>query len=235
MHNSNTLQVSGYELPEVPPRAFDSITCLPGKVAVEMSVEPTQIGRIYLPEKVSGKLRCDVGIVIGCEPPRDKRGRALTMDIKPGDAVLVRPYHGAWFEGFSSGSYRTERQVRFYGVHGDPSLYQVSNGTMGDKTDSGVYELVPWNDSIVAKLIGNVVVPTLGNLMIRLENTDHESLALPDGVKMPTTEAVVVAPGSSQFKRGQRVAFVPSPDDLSIEMDDNLRLIQTRQVEAVIE
>lgn len=234
MHNANTLQVSGYELPEVSQRAFDAVTCLPGKVAVEMTESPDRIGRIYLPNKVSGKLRCDVGIVIGCQAPRNKWGDSLKMDIKPGDAVLVRPYHGAWFDGFSSGGYTTERQVRFYGVHGDPSLYQASNGQMGDKSDTGVYEKVPWNDSIVAKLVGNIVVPTLGNLMISLSNVDHEFLALPDGAKMPTKTGIVEAPGSSGFKRGQRVAFVPSEDDLSIELGENLRIIRTDQVEMVI-
>lgn len=233
MHNSNVLQVSGYELPDVPQRAFEAVTCLPGKVAVEMTEAPDRIGRIYLPGKVAGKLRCDVGIVLACQPPKNRRGERLKMDIKPGDAVLVRPYHGAWFDEFQCRGYKTERQVRFYGVHGDPSLYQASSGTMGDKTDTGVYELVPWNDSIVAKLVGNIVVPTIGNLMIRLLNEDHESLALPDGVKMPTTTGIVEAPGSSQFKRGQRVIFQPSEDDLSIEQGENLRLIRTSQVEAV--
>lgn len=232
MHNANTLQVSGYELPEVSPRAFDSISCLPGKVAVEMAEEPSKIGRIYLPDKVSGRLRCDVGIVIGCQAPRNRRGESLPMDIKVGDAVLVRPYHGSWFEGFQCDGYSTERQVRFYGVHGDPSLYQITG--QGNKSDTGVYELVPWAESIVAKLVGNIVIPTSGNLLVRLQDYSHESLHLPDGIKLPTTTAVIVAPGSSQFKRGERVAMAPSPDDLSIEMDDELRLIRASQVEAVI-
>jgi co-chaperonin GroES (HSP10) len=232
MHNSNLIQVSGYVLPDVSPSAFGAVSCLPGKVVVEMSEAPDRVGRIYLPDRVSGRLRCDVGVVIGCCAPRDRRGRSLEMDIKPGDAVLVRPYHGAWFDGFSSGAYSTERQVRFFGVHGDPSLYQASEGKMGERSDTGVYELVHWSESVVARLVGELVVPTTGNLLISVLGGQHEFLSLPDGVRLPSQTAVVVAPGPSEFKRGERVAFVASEDDLAVEFGEDLRLVRVSQIVA---
>jgi co-chaperonin GroES (HSP10) len=234
MHNSNLLQVKGYSLPNVPHYAYDAITCTPGKVAVQMSGQVSQIGSIYIPSTVGGKLRCDVGIVLSCAPPKDKNGRPYEMDIKPGDAVLVRPYDGTWFDGFTTGKYSTEDQVRIYGIAATPGLYETTKGQSGEKSDTGTYETTNWNDSIVAKLVGNVVVPTLGNLMIALENEKHEFLALPDGMRMPTQTAHVAAPGSSGFKRGDRVAWIPSPDDLSIEYGEELRIIRLSQVEACI-
>jgi co-chaperonin GroES (HSP10) len=234
MHNSNVLQLSGYDLPEVHPSAFEAFQCTPGKVVVEMSSAIGKIGSIFIPSKVGGKLRCDVGIVLSCNPPRDKKGDPMPMDIKPGDAVLVRPYDGAWYDGFDTGTYSTENQVRFYGIVGIASLNEVTKGQDGDKSDRGTYEKVPWNQSIVAKLVGNVVVPTHGNVMIALDSQDHEFLALPEGVKMPTQTATIAAPGSSKFKRGERVVFQPSDDDLQVDADEGLRIVSTQQIEASI-
>jgi co-chaperonin GroES (HSP10) len=225
MHNSNTLQVTGYELPPVSPKAFGAFFCTPGKVVVEMSGQIERIGSIYIPTKVSGKLRCDVGIVVACQPPRNKRGEALPMDIKPGDAVLVRPYDGAWFDGFDTGKYQTENQVRFYGIAGTPGL---------KPEDRGVYETVPWNDSIVARLVGNVVIPTHGNVLLAIDSGKHEFLALPDGTSLPTQTATVAAPGSTGYSRGQRVVWIPSHEDLHIELGEELRLVKASQIEAVI-
>ena len=233
MHNSGTLQLSGYELPHVPQEAFDCVTCLPGKCAVEMADAPDQIGNIYLPDKVSGRLRCDVGVVLSVTPPKNrKNGEYEEIDIKAGDGVLMRPYHGTWFDGFQSGGYKTDRRVAFLGVHGDPSVYQLTG--QGDRTETGVYEVIDWNESIVAKLVGNVIVPTIGNLMIRLENTKHEFLALPDKTKMPTQTATVVGPGSSKFKRGEKVVFQPEDSDLTVDVDEDLRIVRISQIEAVI-
>lgn len=226
MHNPNVLQLSGYELPEVPLRAFDAFTCTPGKAVVEMSPAVFKIGSIFIPGKVGGKLRCDVGIVLACAPPKGKCGNHLPMDVKPGDAVLVRPYDGAWYDGFDSNGYKTANQVRFYGLAGTPGL---------DKNDRGIYETVPWNSSIVARIVGNVVVPTHGNILLAADSTKHEFLALPDGAKMPTTTATVVAPGFSGLSRGDRVSWIPSQDDLEIEGGEDLRLVSMSQVQAVIQ
>jgi co-chaperonin GroES (HSP10) len=87
----------------------------------------------------------------------------------------------------------------------------------------------------VAKLIGKIIYPTIGNVLLQLQDTKHETIILPDKVSLPTTTALVVGPGSSGFKRGDLVSFQPSYDDLEVEAGENLRMVLASQVLGVIQ
>jgi co-chaperonin GroES (HSP10) len=236
MHNENTLQLTRLEGPEVPKWVDGLIRCTPGKVAVEMAPPADRIGHIFMPETVSSKLRPDVGTVIACEPPRDKRGEPLRMNLFFGDTVLVRPYDGAWFDGFENGPYKPDNQVRFYGIAGEPSLYQASKGQMGDRRDTGVSHQVWWSESIVAKVVGDVVLPTEGNLLIRPLDVETP-FVLPDGVGIPSKTGVILASGVDSLRKGQKVAYKlhETVEELEIELDGDALIIRHEQVLAVVE
>lgn len=230
MHNSNTLQLSSVEVPHIPDEAFSCMTCINGKAAVQMIPPPKRMGSLLVPDTVGGKLRPDVGVVIS-------NGPKVKVSLR--DAVLVRPYDGLWLEGFEAGGYKTDAQVRMYGIAAEPSLYQVTNGEMGEKSDTGVHHSVPWSESIVAKFTRGTIIPTEGNILVRVLRKEIETLLLPDSVNIRLNQCIVEAISeTSDFRRGECVTFAPNAElDLSISFygEDDLFIIRESQIQARVE
>jgi hypothetical protein len=230
-----TAQYKDAEIPYIPDAGYNAFQAMPGKCIVEMCPRPEKAGILWLSDVTKGRLRPDVGVVLACTAPRDSYGGSLPMDILQGDAVLVRPGDGDWFmQGFKTETYETKREVRCFGIHGEASVYQATDGRQGDPTDTGLHHLIEWETSIVAKIQGAALIPTYRNLIVRPIRQVHYEIQLPDGVKLPTTECVIEAVSNhSQFKTGQRVAYLPD-NDMDLCLGDDVFLIQENQVEALV-
>ena len=100
-----------------------SINPFPGFVYVEMAPRSEQMSGVWLPDQSQRRLRADVAVVLAVgkdrtEPILTGSGHfegPLPLEVRPGMRVLVDPYRGDQYEGFSAGSYRTEGVVRVYG------------------------------------------------------------------------------------------------------------------------
>lgn len=66
-------------------------------------------GGIFLSDKASGKYRPNIGVVIS----------AAGVVYNPGDVVVVRPYDGYWLQPYHGKHYRTENEIRWYGLAHD--------------------------------------------------------------------------------------------------------------------
>lgn len=103
--------------------AEKAIKPFPGIVYVEMAPRQEQITGVYLPEKSQRRLRGDVAVVLAVGKDRTdpiwtgegKWEKPLPLEVKPGDRVLVDPYRGDAYEGFSAGDFATNGVVRVYG------------------------------------------------------------------------------------------------------------------------
>lgn len=245
--NWNIVNMRDVQIPYISDAGFQEFKALPGKVIVEMCIKPETSRGLILPEVLQGKVRADIGVVLACTPPDhwiDAKGEKYdlpnaAMDIMPGDVVMVRPDDGDWFmAGWETQTYRTSREIRCYGVHGDPSLYQITNGRMGEeqKWDRGSYEIIWWSESIVARIVGNEVVPTHGNIVVHPLRSIPDLVELPEGTNLPTTESIVdQVSRHSDHKRGQRLCYQPDPTfDLRIG-DDDQYIVRESQILSLVE
>jgi len=71
--------------------AEKGIECGQSCLAVEMDPPRQTKGEILIPETVGARLRADAGTIVSV---------GTGVDLEVGDRVLVRPYHGLWFDPF---------------------------------------------------------------------------------------------------------------------------------------
>lgn len=94
------------------PRAVNEglVTPLPGRIAVLMEPDRDAFGVIQLPDELAGRTKPDCGTINSVwDPYKDQNGNWVISPLMPGEKVLVRPYHGLWWDVDG-------QEVRFYGV-----------------------------------------------------------------------------------------------------------------------
>lgn len=119
----NTIQVPFLDFEVDWQAAKEAIKPFPGIVYVEMAPRREDLRGFLLPDKSQRALRADVAVVLAVG--KDRRGPILTgsghwekplpLEVVPGLRVLVDPYRGDQFEGFSVGGYVPKGVVRVYG------------------------------------------------------------------------------------------------------------------------
>jgi hypothetical protein len=122
-----TVNLPAHDAPDVDiSGAQSAILCAPEAVAVQIDPPRVVQGDVLIPETVGERLRADSGTVVAV-------GTSV-VGLKPGDRVLLRPYHGLWVEPFSS----TE-----------PPIVNVDDGGVratGRKVTIRVDEPAKWTD-----------------------------------------------------------------------------------------
>lgn len=197
MDRPNTIQlpVQDYEPP-------DYKNCRlkpePGIVVVEMFPQQESIGSILLPDQVKDKLQPDAGTVIA----------SGHEDYKPGDAVLVFPYNGTWFRGWTEG-YKAKGEVRIYGVGSQTPEERIKRG-------AGMDIPAVLTDKIQAKgswvlIKRDPVVQASG--LIELPDEDQYR---------PGTATVVSAGDLSGFSEGERICYHGNAVVTNLEFLDRL-------------
>lgn len=154
------------------PASLPNFLCLPGKVAVAMYSVRAGYGGLELPDTVKGRMRPDCGVVCAVGGPVMSQKARLGPEchLKRGDKVLVRPYQGLWDDDVAPGT-----QTRFY----------------GGANHSGVFQLVPWWDDIVAVWDGLRWMPTGDNLLVERKRDERPLVQ----TEMWLSEGMVVAAG----------------------------------------
>lgn len=214
--NWNELQLTTLEKPDLDlDRASSVMRMLPGKIAVEMH-ECEKKGLIYLP--VSNRLRPDVGTVIGV-------GRGIPLEV--GDVVLCRPDDGQWHESFNYGGYEAKGTVRLFGIAGTRPEH-----VEGQEKDRGVYEIVPWWESVPARVCDDRILPNGPQVVIRRERI-QTSLVMTDN-RLYSDIATVT---SGEYE-GARITYkiLNSCDLLTFAYgEEDLAIIPISAIQAVIE
>lgn len=217
-----TIKLANQEIPVLPAPAFSACKALPGKVVVQLAPPRTQMSGFELPITVGQKYWANVGTVLSAGGSRSYLDEWCAPDLflEPGDHVLLRPYDGMWIDGFSAGGYRAESRVVFYGGAGSPSLYDVTNGQMGDKDDNGEFEPVPWWESVVAKIGEGHIAPTGDNVLVRRKKKEF-AIEVPDDLGFWQDEVEVLACGPfTDVREGPAVVRYTHLDLLDFDFAD---------------
>lgn len=205
--------------------AMRSIKPFPGIVYVEMAPRKDDLLGFYLPDKSQRALRADVAKVLAVgenrkEPIWTGLGQwedPLPLEVRPGDTVLVDPYRGDQYEGFSAGDYATESVVR---VYGDASCDEWRERAR--QVDECIMAIVKEMPVKVVDLVagtpkrGKWLHPVGRFVLIRrpkLAERSENGVALPQNLqkRSPVAEIVAVSDEAARHGKapGQRVHYRP--------------------------
>jgi co-chaperonin GroES (HSP10) len=189
---------------------------LRGKVVVEMDPPPTMFRGLLVPQDMEYDLWPDTGTVLAVGEPLD--GQAL--DLYPGERVICHPDDGKWMEDAVFGSYRASCRVRMFGL--------TQNGL--------TVERLAWDESVVARLEGKMIVPTGSNVLIRRDPVVTVSsggvLIDAESQERPQTATVVaVGSGCSEVKPSDRVVYWSGGRlDFYWAGDEDLAMVRERDI-----
>lgn len=227
-HNSAVIALGNVVLPSVDLAAAQrQWKCLPGRAVVEMCPQRLQsAGGIYLSDKAAGRWRANVGVMLSAGIDRKDKPSDPDKECtyKPGDAVVVRAYDGAWFtdeqygdfrpQGVFNGSTWCPNEIRFYGMAFDMELQK---DVVWDLYD----QIVGWWDN-------GTFVPGPGNLLVK---RDRRAYAIETNLKTWLDTGIVLDGDKSMGA----IAFKEThPDDLlhiQWTEEDDLWIVPTRCVE----
>ena len=163
-------------------KACTCFAMLPEKIAVEMWPTPREMSRVQISDNAAKKWRTSIGTALAVGLPWDGDE---PVDVYPGDTVIVHPQDGKRIEGFRAGGYYAEHEVRLYGIYVDVNEY-------------GYPREVPWDESILAKVVMGKIQAVGKNVAIKLpklaEITD-EGIYLPDRMRDHADRAIVQSHG----------------------------------------
>jgi len=213
----NTLQIHLRSLPTIDwQTASRSLKCLNGRVIVEMASFEKKKGVLFLPDKVAGNERSDVGVVLAA-------GNDTGLTV--GQCVVTRCADGTHRSDFEAGDYKAVSDVRCYGVFGPTQ---------------GECELYDWSDSVLALLNSDLTMtPLRRNLLIKRDPVVKQEgmIQLSDASVYRTNIGTIVAAGElAELTVGTRVIYHPNAmlDVDQIDGDPDLGICSEDAIEGIL-
>lgn len=193
--SDNSVQFFGRDVTDVDfDLASQCVRAFPHCTVVAMCNVPDSSGSIIIPkgEDAEYRMRPDVGVVLSA---------GSGVPLIPGDLVAVKHDHGKWVEGFHSGDFHTDLQVRFYGC-------AAMSGRKAIRVPywRSILALIDYDNEQPLRATGKQVIIDRGDI---IEKTDG-GVILPSSATYRETVGTIVSTGADvppEYRVGSKVIY----------------------------